>query len=178
MLTDHAWARLSMALPDRALHALGRLNASVYRATGGRVGGRFAHEPVLVITTTGRRTGKPRTTTLLYGRYGDRLVVIASNRGGDRPPAWALNLLAHPQADVQIGKRRVHVDARPADGDERVALWAAMNHAYHGFDEYAAHTTRDIPVFVLTPRDHHRRSPTTPGRMGRDHACGDAGAWR
>lgn len=155
MPTDHAWARFSMALPDGALHALGKMNARMYRATGGRLWGRFAGERILAITTTGRRTGKPRTTMVLYGQHGEQLVVIASNRGADHPPAWALNLLAHPEADVQIGNRRVHVDARLAEGDERGALWAAMNDAYHGFDEYAAHTTRQIPVFVLTPTPDH-----------------------
>jgi F420H(2)-dependent quinone reductase len=89
MFTDRDWARFTMGLLDGALHLLGRLQARLYRLTEGRLGGRFAQEPVLVITTTGRKTGKPRTTTVLYGHHGEELVVIASNRGGDRPSAWA-----------------------------------------------------------------------------------------
>lgn len=150
MPNDHVFARVTEILPDPAVRLAGRLQARLYRATGGRIGGRFAHGPVLVITTTGRKTGKQRSTTILYQAVGEDLVVVGSNTGSERDPAWALNLLAHPEADVQIGTERRHVKARLATGTERADLWATMNAMYHGYDEYRARTDREIPVFVLT----------------------------
>jgi F420H(2)-dependent quinone reductase len=146
------YARFSMALPAPALRALGKLNVPVYRATRGRLFGRIGRAPVLLITTTGRRSGQPRTAPVLYRADGPRLVVIGSNAGNERPPAWALNLLAHPDADVQIRGERREVRARVAEGEERAELWRRMNDQYDGFDGYRERTARDIRVFVLDPR--------------------------
>jgi deazaflavin-dependent oxidoreductase (nitroreductase family) len=105
-LSDHALARFTMALPDPAVRMTGKLNALVYRLSHGRVAGRFAHEPILILTTTGRRTRERRSTVVLYHAEGERLVVVGSNTGSDRPPAWALNLIANPEAELQIGGER------------------------------------------------------------------------
>jgi deazaflavin-dependent oxidoreductase (nitroreductase family) len=84
---------------------------------------------------------------------GDRLVVIGSNAGNRRPPAWSLNLVAHPDAEVEIGRERRRVRARVAEGDERALLWRRMNEErYEGFDDYDRRTSRDIRLFVLEPR--------------------------
>jgi deazaflavin-dependent oxidoreductase (nitroreductase family) len=141
-----------MAIPDWALKAGGKLNVPLYRLTRGRVGGRIGHAPVLLLTTTGRRTGQSRTAPVLYLRDGDRLVVIGSNAGNVRAPAWSFNLTANPEAEVEIGHRRQSVRARIADGEERADLWQRMNERYGGFEDYRARTSRDIRVFVLEPR--------------------------
>lgn len=113
------------------------------------MGGRFAGEPVLILTTTGRKTGEPRRTTVLYEQDGDRLVVVGSNTGSDRPPAWALNLTTHPEATVQRGREELRVRASEVQGDERERLWSLMNARYEGFDKYTERTQREFKVFVL-----------------------------
>jgi deazaflavin-dependent oxidoreductase (nitroreductase family) len=130
----------------------GKLNVPVYRATRGRLFGRIGRAPVLLLTTTGRRSGKVRTAPVLYLADGERLVVIGSNAGNERPPAWALNLRANPEAEVQVRGTRRKVRARLAEGDERDELWRRMNEQYAGFDHYRARTGRDIDLVVLEPR--------------------------
>lgn len=112
MPSDKAYARFSMALPAAALRAGGKLNVPLYRATRGRLFGRVGRAPVLLLTTTGRRSGRSRTAPVLYLADGERLVVIGSNAGNERAPAWALNLLANPDATVQVGGQRRPVRAR------------------------------------------------------------------
>ena len=152
VLSDHAYVRLSTAIGAAGLRLVGKANVPLYRLTRGRLAGRVGRSPVLLLTTTGRRSTQPRTAPVLYMRDGERLVVIGSNAGNARPPAWSLNLEANPQAAVQVGGRRTAVRARVARGDERAALWRRMNQQYAGFDEYRARTQRDIRVFVLEPR--------------------------
>lgn len=146
---DHFYSRLSSAVPDSVLRRFGKLNVPIYRATRGRVGGRVGGAPVLLLTTTGRKSGEPRTAPVLYLADGDRLIVIGSNAGNARPPAWALNLRANPDADVQVGRQRRRIRARVAEGEERTELWTKMNDQYGGFDDYRKLTDRDISVFVL-----------------------------
>jgi len=141
-----------MAAPAWALRWVGKLNVPVYRATGGRLFGSLDGAPVLLLTTTGRRSGQPRTAPVVYLPAGERMVVIGSNAGNVRAPAWALNLEAGPEAEVEVGRRRVAVRARIATGDERAELWSRMTAQYSGFDDYAAATGRDIRLFVLEPR--------------------------
>jgi F420H(2)-dependent quinone reductase len=152
MPSDRTYARFSMALGASGLRAVGKLNVPLYRATRGRLFGRIGRAPVLLITTTGRRSGEPRTAPILYLADGPRLVVIGSNAGNERPPAWALNLLANPDAEVQIRGERRRVRARVAEDEERAALWRRMNDQYDGFDGYRERTARDIRLFVLDPR--------------------------
>jgi F420H(2)-dependent quinone reductase len=138
-------------MPASMLRATGRLNVPVYRLTRGRLMGKVGGAPVLLLTTTGRRSGQPRTAPVVYVPDGERLIVIGSNAGNARAPAWSLNLQANPDAEVEIRSRRLRVHARVAEGEERAACWRAANAAYGGFDEYEARTSRDIKVFVLEP---------------------------
>jgi deazaflavin-dependent oxidoreductase (nitroreductase family) len=150
--SDRAYSRLTIAMPARALRALGKLNVPLYRASRGRLLGRVGRAPVLLLTTTGRKSGQERTAPVLFMADGERLVVIGSNAGNTRAPAWALNLRANPDARVQVRGDRRSVRARVAEGEERGELWRRMNEQYGGFDDYRAQTARDIAVFVLEPR--------------------------
>lgn len=152
MPSDRNLARFSMSLSPGLLSRLGRFNVPVYRATRGRVMGKVGRAPVLLLTTTGRRSGQPRTAPVLYLADGDRLIVIGSNAGNERAPAWALNLLAQPEAEVQVRGDRRAVRARVAQGEERADLWRRMNDQYGGFEDYRSRTSRDINVFVLEGR--------------------------
>jgi deazaflavin-dependent oxidoreductase (nitroreductase family) len=130
----------------------GKLNIPLYRLSGGRVGGHINRAPVLLLTTTGRKSGQLRTAPVVYLADGKRMVVIGSNAGHGRTPAWSLNLRANPDAEVEVGRKRQAVRARVAESDERVDLWRRHNEQYSGFDEYEARTDREIAVFVLEPR--------------------------
>jgi deazaflavin-dependent oxidoreductase (nitroreductase family) len=107
--------------------------------------------PVLLLTTTGRRSGKARTTPLTFFRDGTDLVVIASNGGADRPSGWSLNLQQTPSAVVEIGTDRLVVTARPASEQERERLWVVVTATYAGYARYQERTMRRIPVVLLTP---------------------------
>lgn len=152
MPSDRSFSRFSMSLPPWLLRWSGKLNVPLYRVSRGRIGGRVGRAPVLLLTTTGRKSGAERTAPVLYMRDGGRLVVIGSNAGNVKPPAWALNLRANPDATVEVGADKRQVHARVAEGDEREDLWRRMNEQYSGFDDYKVRTTRDIAVFVLEPR--------------------------
>lgn len=121
------------------------------RVTGGRVVA-LGMAPSLMLTTTGRRSGLPRSNPLLYLRDGDDLVVIASNWGGEKDPAWAWNLRADPAARVTLGGREIPVTARETDGADRERLWRLIVDQWPGYEAYrtrAAH--RHLRVFRLTP---------------------------
>jgi deazaflavin-dependent oxidoreductase (nitroreductase family) len=152
MPSDHALSRFSMSMPPWALRAAGKLNVPVYRLTRGRVGGKVGRAPVLLLTSTGRRSGRQRTAPVLYMRDGSNVVVIGSNAGNTNEPGWSFNLKANPDAHIEIGAQHGDVRARVADGEEREGLWRAMNAEYEGFEDYDARTSRDIAVFVLEPR--------------------------
>jgi F420H(2)-dependent quinone reductase len=134
------------------VRALGKLNVPLYRASRGRLFGSFGRAPVLLLTTTGRRSGRRRTAPVCYLADGDRVVVIGSNVGNETAPGWSFNLKANPTCEVQVRGERRDVRARIAEGDERTALWRGMNEQYAGFDDYEERTSRDIAVFVLEPR--------------------------
>lgn len=134
-----------------ATKVLTRTHIALYRRTGGRIGGRFRGSPVLLLTTTGRRSGKSRTTPLLYIDDGNRKVVVASYGGADQHPAWYQNLVAHPEVTVQAGSSVQHMRADVADPEERARLWPPLVAMYPTYDDYQAKTERQIPVVVLTP---------------------------
>jgi deazaflavin-dependent oxidoreductase (nitroreductase family) len=140
---------MSQAMGARGLRWAGRLNIPLYRLSGGRSFGRVNKAPVLLLTTTGRKSGRKRTAPVVYLKDGERLVVIGSNAGHSRAPAWSLNLKANPDAEVEVGREHRPVKARVAEGEERDDLWRRHNAQYSGFDEYEARTNRDIAVFVL-----------------------------
>jgi F420H(2)-dependent quinone reductase len=146
------YTRFSMTIPAGALKAIGKLNVPLYRLTRGRLFGRLDRAPVLLLTTTGRKSGEQRTAPVVYLADGERMIVIGSNAGNARTPAWALNLRAHPDAEVEVGADRRPVSARVAEAEEREVLWRRMNEQYAGFDDYRTRTARDISVFVLEPR--------------------------
>jgi deazaflavin-dependent oxidoreductase (nitroreductase family) len=130
---------------------LGGMHVRVYRLTGGKVGGKLGKAPVLLLTTTGRKSGQRRTTPLLYTREGRGYVVIASKGGAPQNPLWYLNLQASPRAEVTVGRETQQVQARDAQGEERERLWRAMADQYSGYDKYQQKTDRQIPVVVLEP---------------------------
>jgi F420H(2)-dependent quinone reductase len=130
---------------------LSRIHAGLYRATGGRIGRRLVDNDMLLLTTTGRRSGRPHTVPLLYLADGDRLVVIASWGGKPDHPHWYHNLVAEPRAVVQIRSRRFPVVAQTAGATERAAWWPRVVAAYDGYADYQERTDREIPVVFLDP---------------------------
>jgi deazaflavin-dependent oxidoreductase (nitroreductase family) len=148
---DRFYARFSMGLSTKNFRRIGKLNAPIYRLTRGRVGGRVGKAPVLLLTTTGRKSGQQRTAPVVYLADGDNVVVINTNAGHEKIPAWSLNLKAKPEAEVEIGGDRRPVVARVAEGDERADLWRRHNIQYSGFDEYDENIRRRPEVFVLEP---------------------------
>jgi deazaflavin-dependent oxidoreductase (nitroreductase family) len=128
---------------------MSRLHRRLYRLTGGVVGKRLVDNDMLLLTTTGRRTGRPHTVPLLYLRAGDALVVIASYGGRDHHPAWYLNLVAAPEVEVQVRKGRLKALARIADSEERASWWPRVVDAYGDYAVYQARTHRVIPVVLL-----------------------------
>ena len=129
------------------------LHRFVYRASGGWIGGRLPGQRFLLLTTTGRKSGQERVMPLLYVPDGERFVVVGSNGGDDRPPAWWLNLQAKPEAKVQVGRRRLRVTARRAHGAELDALWKSLDASYQYYSDYRRRTSREIPVVVLDRAD-------------------------
>ena len=137
----------------RLLTALSRAHVVLYRVSRGRLGGRIpSGAPVLLLTTTGRKSGKQRTTPLLYLEDTSRYVVVASVGGAPKHPAWYLNLLANPAATIAVGRRKLAVTASTASPEERTRLWPLAVQLYPGYDDYQARTTREIPVVILAPR--------------------------
>lgn len=152
MPSDRFLSRFSHALGVRGLRWAGKLNTPVYRLSGGRIGARVGKAPVLLLTTTGRKSGEKRTAPVVYLQDGERMVVINTNAGNAKVPAWSLNLAADPLAEVEVGRRRIPVRARVAEGEERADLWRRHNEQYSGFDEYDAELDREPKVIVLEPR--------------------------
>jgi deazaflavin-dependent oxidoreductase (nitroreductase family) len=141
-------ARTSSPLLVRVASAVHR---TVYRATGGRAGGRMGKGDILLLTTTGRHSGRQRTNPLIYVPDGNDWVVIGSNGGRSDHPAWWLNLQANPHATVEVRKRRSEVVASEVEGADRDRLWAAAVAAFPNYDAYRARTDRTIPVVRLHP---------------------------
>ena len=128
----------------------GGTHSALYRVTRGKVGGTMLKVPILLLVTRGRKSGKERTTPLMYSRDGDNLVLIASGGGAPTNPGWYWNLQGR-EAEVQVGSERRRVRARDAAGEERERLWAQMVALYPNYAEYQKKTSRQIPVVVLEP---------------------------
>ena len=126
-------------------------HAGVYRATGGKLFGRMGKSPILLLNTVGRKSGKKRTSPLLYVMDGEDFVVIASKGGAATHPAWYLNLRANPEATVEIGDREVQVEAEVADPEDKARLWQKMVEMYPAYDAYQEKTEREIPLLILRP---------------------------
>src|SRR5690242_15938379 len=121
----------------------------LYRVTGGRIGGKVQGLPVLLLTTTGRKSGKRRTVPLGYLRDGSDYVIIASYAGLPRHPAWFFNLQSHPEATIQAMKVQMQVRAEVANPEKKRELWARLLEAAPGYGKYEKRTSRDIPVVIL-----------------------------
>jgi deazaflavin-dependent oxidoreductase (nitroreductase family) len=134
-----------------AQHLVTQLHVRVYQLTGGKLGGRIGRAEHIVLTTTGRKSGAPRTTPLTVTVDGDRLLLVASNGGARKHPDWYLNLTAEPDVVVQRGSRREPMRARTATPDERAELWGKVVATYGGYADYQRKTSREIPIVVCEP---------------------------
>jgi deazaflavin-dependent oxidoreductase (nitroreductase family) len=135
--------------PD--LRLVGAEHIRRYQETDGAVGYEWNGVPTLLLTTTGRQTGQPRTSALIFGRDGDDHLVIASTGGAPRHPAWYLNLQAQPAARIQVRAQHLDVVARTAAAGEKPRLWKIMTDLWPNYDAYQARTERTIPLVVLSP---------------------------
>jgi deazaflavin-dependent oxidoreductase (nitroreductase family) len=120
-----------------------------FRANAGKLGGNFEGAPMLLLHTTGAKSGKERVNPMMYRRVGDDVAVFASKAGAPTNPDWYHNLVAHPDATAEIGTDTVSVVARVTKGDERTEIWEAQKKENPGFADYEASTTREIPVVIL-----------------------------
>ena len=141
------WAAAPAAAQDR--NEFNQKVISEFRANQGKVGGQFANRPLLLLTTTGAKSGRALTRPLAYTTDGDRLVVIASFGGGPKNPPWYYNLVANPVATVEVGSERFQARAAVATGEERQRLYDNQAKQIPAFAEYQKKTTRKIPVIVL-----------------------------
>ncbi|MCX4090883.1 nitroreductase family deazaflavin-dependent oxidoreductase [Nocardia sp. alder85J] len=135
--------------PDLSLR--GDEHVRAYLESGGARGYLWNGVPILLLTATGRRSGQPRTSALIFGRDGDDYLVVASKGGAPDHPEWYRNLLAHPQAEIQVEDRHLPVLARTADAAEKPRLWAIMTELWPNYDAYQTRTDRPIPIVVLAP---------------------------
>jgi deazaflavin-dependent oxidoreductase (nitroreductase family) len=136
---------------DSTVRRLSRLHSFVFGATRGRIGRRLVGNDMLLLSTTGRISGKRHTVPLLYLEDGETLVVIASWGGRDHHPHWYLNLVERPAVVVNVNGRRREAVARTANADARVAWWPRIVEAYDGYHRYQSGTDREIPVVLLEP---------------------------
>jgi deazaflavin-dependent oxidoreductase (nitroreductase family) len=120
-----------------------------FRTKSGNVGGPFEGAPMLLLHTTGAKTGEKRVNPLVYQRDGDEMIIFASKGGAPSNPDWYYNLVANPRVTVEFGDSTVEANARLARGDERERLWSRQKQLMPGFADYEKRTTREIPVIVL-----------------------------
>jgi deazaflavin-dependent oxidoreductase (nitroreductase family) len=130
----------------------GAEHVRVYRETAGQHGYHWRGATILLLTTTGRKSGEARTTPLIEREDGDRWVVVASKGGAPTNPSWYENLLADPDAMIEVRDETVPVRASTAAGDERARLWSLMTEDWPAYDDYQTKTDREIPIVVLSPR--------------------------
>lgn len=142
----------------KVIKTMSNLHTRLYRVTGGRLGknwriGAAARRavPVCLLTTTGRKSGRPRTVPLCYLRDGDAVIVVASQGGLPANPQWFFNVRANPAVQVEIGKRRGDYRARVAGPDERARLWPRLVELYPDYASYQSWTDREIPVVICEP---------------------------
>lgn len=128
-----------------------RFHVALYRLSGGVLGSHAAQRSFLLLMTVGRKSGRERVTPILYIPDAERFILIASNWGGPSDPVWWLNLQAHPQASVRVGRKNLAVVARQATGEEHTRLWSSISSRYTEFARYQQRITREIPVVILSP---------------------------
>ena len=137
-------------MPDYSL--FGDEHVRQYESTAGRVGHDWNGTSCLVLHTTGRRTGETRKFPLIYGRDGDDWVIVASKGGAPEHPGWYRNLLAHPEATIQVWGEVIPVTARTGTPEDKARVWPAMTAQWPDYDAYQAKTDREIPVVLLRRR--------------------------
>ena len=137
-------------MPDYGL--FGDDHVRQYEATGGKIGHDWNGAQCLILHTTGRKSGAVRKFPLIYGRSGDDYVVVASKGGAPENPGWYRNLVAHPDAEIQVRDEVIPVKARTASAEEKRRVWRTMTAQWPDYDQYQSRTKREIPVVVLTPR--------------------------
>ena len=143
---------LNSPFTDFIIKWMSRINTFMYRRGGGDgLGGTFGKAPVALLTTTGRKTGQPRVSPLLFLRDGDRVILVASKGGSEKNPMWYLNLRANPEVQVQIKKELLDLTARDATDEERARYWPQLVKMYPSFDDYQSWTDRKIPIVVCEP---------------------------
>src|ERR1700730_2717592 len=138
-------------------------NVFLYQRSGGRMGAKVKGAPVLLLDHVGRKSGRARTSPVLYLEDGPNLVVVGSRGGSDATPAWWLKLEANPATSVQIGTERRAVVARQATAEEKALLWPRLIEMYDDFARYQQRTDRDIPVIILSPAG---AAPSAPDPVG------------
>lgn len=144
---------------DFWIKLLMRVNVGIYRLSHGWVGGQLANQSVLLLHTIGRKSGRRFTTPISYFPRGGDYVLVASNWGRPRHPDWYFNLMAHPKAEIQVKRRKLHVRARKASAKEREELWPWVKSLNAFYGRYESHTQRSIPiVFLEVPRETTRDS--------------------
>ncbi|MBD0323176.1 MAG: nitroreductase family deazaflavin-dependent oxidoreductase [Aldersonia sp.] len=146
---------LDSPLTKTIIKYMSRINVRLYRATGGRLGGKWRvgsafpwGTPVCLLTTTGRKTGQPRVSPLLFLEDKGRVILVASQGGLPKNPAWLANIRANPEVTVQIKWDVRHLRARIAEPHERAELWPKLVDLYADFDRYQSWTEREIPVVI------------------------------
>jgi deazaflavin-dependent oxidoreductase (nitroreductase family) len=150
---DDVFARISPYLAHRPGSARAtQAHAWIVQRTGGRLGGRVLGGDILVLRTTGRRSGQQRDAPLLFVHHGDGYAIVASNAASERPPAWWFNLQDHPDVDALVRGRTHPVRARAATEEEISELWPRLTELYSGYEHYKSIATRELPVVILEPR--------------------------
>ena len=129
-------------------------NIEEFRANHGKLGGNFEGAPVLLLHSIGAKSGEERVNPMMYLADGERYLVFASAAGADRNPAWYWNLIAHPDASIEVGDQKLDVRAVELTGAERDMKYTEQAKRYPGFADYQRKTSRVIPVLSLIPRRH------------------------
>ena len=137
--------------PDITL--IGDEHVRQYRATDGEVGYIWNGAPILLLTTTGRRSGEAKTSALIFGRDGDDYLIVGSMGGAPKHPSWYLNLSANPDVEIQVRGDCIPAVARTASDDEKSRLWQIMTEVWPNYDVYQTRTDRSIPVVVISPQE-------------------------
>ncbi len=140
-----------MAMNIALMKTIGVIHRGLYRLTNGSIGAKLGGRPMALLTTTGRKSGKQRTTPLQYMMDGDNIIVVASNGGNVNQPAWWHNINASADVTVQLGRKTMRARAETANEEQRARLWPLLVDTYAGYQDYEDETERTVPVVILRP---------------------------
>ncbi len=140
-----------MSMNKTLMHTIGVIHRGLYRLTNGSIGAKLGGRPMVLLTTTGRKSGKQRTIPLQYMMDGENIIVVASNGGNVNQPAWWHNIKANADVTVQVGKKTMRARAETANDEERARLWPILVEYYPGYQGYEDETERTVPVVILRP---------------------------